>query len=222
MFYELTIPDYILIWVSIFFVILFFFTGIENIYKAYLGAILWLSMFSIINIIAGWFGWWSDTGLQNFIFENRESLWFYSIFLIPLLAIIIPFNENVWFRVSQKKGLNILVTFLFGIFFFSFLLTIFISISQNRFLFTLNEIILEDINQSIFMTSLFTFFDESKIFAFLIQYNNIINLIIIIFIFYKMTIWGIIDYIFAKIFQALGRIFEKRSHQDSHDAHGEH
>ena len=215
-FKDIPIPDYVIILVSVWFFIMFVFAWIEKIYKAYLWIILWLFIFTTINLTLNslnnsdiWVNW-----LRDFFFNHKEGIWFWSIFFIPLLWILLPLNKNIWFRVSKNKWLNYFVIFLFWIFFFTFIVSIFLSIINNKFLFTMDNDIITEVNESSFIKFWYEYFSPSHIFNFLLQYDYVINLCVIFFIFYKMTIWGIVDFIFAKFFQALGKMFEKKAKEE--------
>lgn len=220
-FKNILIQDYIIFFISIWFFVMFIFTWIEKIYKAYLWIILWLFIFTMVNLTLKslndndiWVNWFRD-----FFVNHREGFWFYSIFFIPVLAILIPLNRNIAFRVSKKKALNYIVTFLFWIFFFSFLVTIFLSIINNRFLFSMDNSITTQVRESYIIKSLFEYFSPSIIFSFLIKYDYIINLSIILFIFYKMTIGWVVDYIIAKLLKFLVNFFEEKSKWWGDDSH---
>lgn len=210
---NISTQDYIIIWISIWFFIMFIFAWIEKIYKAYLWIILWLFIFSIINLTINslndndiWINF-----LRDIVVSNREAIGFWSILFIPILTILIPLNRNISFRVSKKKVLNYIVLFLFWIFIFSFLLTIFLSIINNRFLFSMDNDIIMQVRESSVIKFLYDYFSTSIIFNFLASYDYIINLIIIIFIFYKMTIWGVVDFILSKLLKVLVVFFEEKS-----------
>lgn len=225
-FINISTQDYIIIWTSVWFFILFIFTWIEKIYKAYLWIILWLFIFSIINLTINslndndiWINF-----IREIIVNNRESIWFWSILFIPILTILIPLNHNISFRVSKNKVLNYLVIFLFWLFFFSFLFTIFLSIINNRFLFGMDNNIITQIRESYIIKSLYFYFSPSIIFNFLINYDYIINLIIIAFIFYKMTIGWVVDFILSKLLKLLivffqKKLTEKKEEKQEHQPH---
>lgn len=222
-FKDIPIPDYVIILVSLWFFVMFIFTGIEKIYKAYLWVILWLFIFTTVNLTLNSLNS-SDVwvnGLRDFFFNHKEGIWFWSVFFIPLLGILLPLNKNIWFRISKNKWLNYLVIFLFGIFFFTFIVSIFLSIINNKFLFTMDNEIITEVSESSFIKFLYWYFSPSHIFNFLLKYDYVINLCVIIFIFYKMTIGWIVDFLFAKLFQALGKMFEKKAKEEGgwHEAH---
>lgn len=222
-FQNLPIQDYIIFWVSLWFFILFVFAWVEKIYKAYLGIILGLFIFSIVNLTLNSLNQ-NDIGLnsmRDFFLNNKESIWFYSVLLIPILSILLPLNKNIWFRVSKNKPLNYLVLFVFWICFFIFFFSVFLSIVNNKFLFTMDNSIITQVRESYIVNLIYEYFSPSYIFNFLIQYDYIINLVIILFIFYKMTIGGMIDFLLAKIFKMLGKMFEKKANDEpkSQEAH---
>lgn len=232
-FINISIQDYIIFFISVGFFVLFIFTWIEKIYKAYLWIILWLFIFTIVNLTLKSLNdndIWVN-GFRDFFVNHREWFWFYSILFIPILAILIPLNHSITFVVSKKKALNYFVTFLFWIFFFSFLLTIFLSIINNRFLFSMDNSIITQVRESYIIKSLYEYFQPSVIFNFLTKYDYAINLIIILFIFYKMTIGWIVDFIMTKLLGFLIIFFESKAkswwdkhswHSDEHDKHDKH
>lgn len=104
-----------------------------------------------------------------------------------------------------------MIIFLFGIFFFSFLLTIFLSIINNKFLFVMDNSIITQVRESYIIKSMYEYFAPWVIFWFLSNYDYIINLLIILFIFYKMTIGGVVDYLMAKLLKFLIHFFEEKA-----------
>lgn len=210
------IPDYVLITISVVFFLVFIFSWIEKIYKAYLWIILWLVVWTFINLSITSLNTndiWFKT-LKDFVINNKDFLWFYSIFFIPLFAILIPLNENIEFRVSKNKALNYLTIILFWLFYFSFLISIFLSIINNKFLFQIDNWIISEIKESYLLKNIYNYFSSSFIFSFLLKYDYLINLIVILFIFYKMTIWWVVDYIFNKLFKLLSKVFEKQEKEE--------
>lgn len=238
-FTNISAQDYIIFIISVWFFVMFIFAGIEKIYKAYLWIIIWLFIFTMVNLTINslndndiWVNW-----LRDFIINHREWFGFYSILFIPILAILLPLNKNISFRVSKKKAINYFVTFLFWIFFFSFLFTIFLSIINNRFLFSMDNSIITKVRESYLINLIYEYFSPSYIFNFLINYDYLINLFIIVFIFYKMTIGWVVDYLMAKLLRFLVNFFEEKSkwwpkeshhekhddeHWDEHDTHQDH
>ncbi|MBW7955038.1 hypothetical protein H3C61_04470 [Candidatus Gracilibacteria bacterium] len=213
---NIPIPDYVLITISVVFFLVFIFSGIEKIYKAYLGIILGLVVWTFINLSITSLNS-NDIGfktLKNFVFNHKDFLGFYSIFFIPLFAILIPLNEDIEFRVSKNKVLNYLTIISFGLFYFSFLISIFLSIINNKFLFQIDNGIIGEIKESYVLKSIYNYFSPSFIFSFLLKYDYLVNLIIILFIFYKMTIGGVVDYIFNKLFKRLSKIFEEQKKEE--------
>jgi len=226
-FQNIDIQDYIIFFMSVWFLIVFIFAWIEKIYKAYLWIILWLFIFTMTNLTLKSL---NDNDIwvnifRDFFVNHREWLWFYSILFIPILAILIPLNHNITFRVSKNKMLNYFVIFLFWIFFFSFLLTIFLSIINNRFLFSIDNSIITQIRESYIIKSLYEYFQPSFIFNFLTKYDYIINLIIILFIFYKITIGWVVDFVMVKLFRFLVNFFENKAkpswNKTWHEEHNE-
>lgn len=215
-FKNIPIADYVIIFLSLWFFIMFIYAWIEKIYKTYLGIILWLFIFTTINLTLNSLNnndIWVN-GLRDFFLNHKEWIWFWSIFFIPLLWILLPLNKNIWFRISKNRILNHFVTFLFGIFFFSFIVSIFLSIINNKFLFTMDNAIITEVRESSFIKFVYEYFSPSHVFEFLLQYDYVVNLCVIIFIFYKMTIGGIVDFLFSKLFHALGKMFEKTQKQE--------
>lgn len=213
---NIPIPDYVLITISVVFFLVFIFSWIEKIYKAYLWIILWLVVWTFINLSITSLNSndiWFKT-LKNFVFNHKDFLWFYSIFFIPLFAILIPLNEDIEFRVSKNKVLNYLTIISFWLFYFSFLISIFLSIINNKFLFQIDNWIIWEIKESYVLKSIYNYFSPSFIFSFLLKYDYLVNLIIILFIFYKMTIGWVVDYIFNKLFKRLSKIFEEQKKEE--------
>lgn len=226
-FVSISIKDYIIFIISICFFILFIFIWwIDKIYKAYLWIILWLFIFTIINLTLKSLNdndiWISS--FRDFFINHKEWFWFYSILSIPILAILVPLNQSIEFRISKKKALNYITTFLFWILFFYFLLTIFLSIINNRFLFSIDNSVLSQIKENYIIKSIYDYFIQSVIFNYLIKYDYIINTIIIWFIFYKMTIWWIIDSMISKLFRLFVNFFKNKEKwgKNEHSWNNEH
>lgn len=186
---ELDFSDHVLIWISLFFWVLFFLIWFEKLQKAYLGIILWLFIFSIINLSLFslndsdiWVNF-----IRDYLISNRDFISVYSIYFIPLLALVLPFNWVLNFKSTNLKIINYLLSFILGFFFIWFFITIILSIINNRFLFSLDVTLLESLKSIFFVDFIFSFFTDSKIYPFLITYDYIFNLIIIVFIFYKLT-----------------------------------
>ncbi len=206
--------DYVFIFFSIFFAVLFFFLWVEKLYKSYLWLIIGLFVFSFINLMLFSINSsdiWTWNSVKDFFVEHRSFFWYYSVFLIILFAFLIPLNESITFRVSHNYFVQKISVFFLWIFLFTFFLTIFLSIFNNKFLFSIDPIIIEQIKNNLLLSKIIQFFQTSIFFPFLNKYDFIINLIIILYIFYKMTIWWIVDYIFYKIFNFLKNFFEKRA-----------
>lgn len=207
----LTLQDHIILWVSLLFWIWFIFVWVEKVYKVYLWLIVWLFVFCIISLTLTTLNpneaWLSV--IKDFFIKNRDDLWFYSLFFIPIFTLLMPFNSSITFRISLKDKINYFVCFLFGFIYFSFFLTVFLSIINNRFLFEIDPKIITSLNDSSLIQAILWFFNKSLYFWFLKNYDYVINLIIIIYIFYKMTIWWIIDYLFDIFIILLKKFVEK-------------
>lgn len=61
------------------------------------------------------------------------------------------------------------------------------------------------------LSHIITYFSNWVFFPFLNKYDFIINLFVILYIFYKMTIWWIIDFLLSKLFDFLKNFFESRA-----------
>lgn len=198
---SLVLQDYIIIWVSVFFSVFFVFLWLEKLFKSYLWIILWLFIFSATNLTL--FGtndneiWFSS--FRAFFVEHRIIIAYLTIFSIPLLAFLMTFNSWIFFRIWDKKGSNYFMSFIFGLLYFTFVLSILVSIINNRFLFSINDVLLDEIKWS-FLVSIIDFFDNSNLFSYIKKYDYLINFIIIFYIFYKMTIWWIVDFLLWAIF----------------------
>lgn len=145
-FHSLQFVDYLFVWISIFFVVLFFFLWVEKLYKSYLGLIIWLFVFSFINLMLysinqNDLSWWN--AFKDFLVNNRDFFAYYSVFLIIIFAFLIPLNWSLTFRISHTNWVQGISVFLLWVFLFSFFLSIFLSIFNNRFLFALDPLIVE-------------------------------------------------------------------------------
>lgn len=204
--------DYIILVISIIFLVFYIIVGLDKIYKTYLGIILGLFLFTLINLWLGALDSWifDEWSFKEYLVNNKESVWFYSIFFIPLLTLMIPLNKWMSFSISKHKILNIILIFLFWFGLFSFLLSIYLSIIANNFLFPIDSFTLDRITSSFIDEKIFWLFRDSYVFDFIHTYNHIINLVIISFIFYKLTIWGIVEFLWEKIFWILWALFKKK------------
>lgn len=216
--HSLILQDYIIVWLSLFFWIMFCFIWTEKLHKSILGIILWLFIFSATNLTLFSLNdndiWLSS--FRTFFVNNRNTIAVLTIFLIPIFATIIPLNSSIRFKISDKKWINYFISFVLGFFYIPFLFSIFLSIINNRFLFSIDTILLENINNN-FLTKIFLdFFSNSKVFTFLRNYDYIISLVIILYMFYEMTIWWIIKFLIWKIFTS------KKAHHDEDFIHEEH
>ena len=230
--HSLILQDYLIIWLSVSFWITFCFIWLEKLHKSYLWVILWLFMFSLANLMLFSLNqndvWLSS--FKEFFINNRNTIALWSIILIPIFAVIIPLNSWIYFRLSDKKGITYIASFFLWFFYVPFLFTIFLSILNNRFLFSIDTTLLTNINNNFIWKSFLTFFTPSKIFIFLKTYDYIFNWIIIFYVFYKMTIWWIIDYLVWKIFLLFKKFAKSATtwykanshawwHDDHHDSH---
>lgn len=219
-FSKISTQDYIILWSCLIFWVIFLFFWIEKIYRLYLWLIIGLCVFFIINLILNNLNSNQElTGIYEFINNNKESIWIWSILFIPFFTIILPFNNLISFRINSSVLLNYILGFLFGIFFLLFYLSIFLSIVNNRFLFTLDDNLLQVISNAELINSFLNYFSVSKIFIFVNNNDSFINLSIMIFIFYKMTIGWIIDYIFGKIFDLISKSRNKNKKNNTQESY---
>lgn len=214
-FSKISTQDYIILWSCLIFWVIFLFFWIEKIYRLYLGLIIWLCSFFIVNLVLNNLNSSAELSwVYEFINNNKQGIWIWSILFIPFFTIILPFNNLISFRINSSKILNYLLWFLFWCLFLVFYLSIFLSIVNNRFLFTIDENLINVIANSELLKNFLEYFSPSKIFSFVNNYDSIINLVVIIFIFYKMTIGGIIDYILGKILDLIIKTRNKNKSKD--------
>lgn len=84
----------------------------------------------------------------------------------------------------------------------------------------MDNTIVTQVRESYLIKLMYEYFAPSVIFWFLTKYDYIINLVVILFIFYKMTIGGVVDYLMSKLLKVLINFFEEKSWWwDDHDAH---
>lgn len=214
--------DYVLFWVSFFFAISFIFFGLEQLYKSYLGIILGLCVFSMINLSL-WTLQESDlgvNGVRDFFYNHREFFSIYSILFIPFLAFALPFNESITFRIGKRKSVKYIASFFFWFFYISFFFSIFLSIIHNRFFFSIEPMLIAKIETSFVVQSIVNFFQPSVLFQFLSGKDYIVSFVMTLYIFYKMTIWGIVDAILLFLVNILKKILEnqKNTSTNSHEA----
>lgn len=195
-FFELPNQDYVILAISLIFGLYFLYLWIEKVYRIYLWLVIWLATFFIINLIIDNLNSVNHNYyLYNFFKNNKDVIWIRSIILIPFFTLILPFNSLINFRINKNKFINYLISFLFWFLFLIFYLSIFASISWNKFLFTLNESLLKDFNNLNMTKSIYSLLEVSFIFSFIKNNDTLINLIIILFLFYKMTIGWIVDFL---------------------------
>lgn len=210
-FNSLILQDYIIVGTSLAFWIMFLFVGSEKLHKSYLWLILWLFIFSFTNLTLFSLNdneIWYDS-IRQFFVNHREKISILTIFLIPILAILIPLNSSIFFRLSSKKWINYISSFLLWLIYLPFAVTIFLSIIHNRFLFSINQQLLDTLNNNFLVLKFIEFFTPWKAFSFLSNYDYVFNWVIILYIFYKMTIWWIVDYIVLKLIKWLKKLLNK-------------
>lgn len=201
LFYQISVSDYVLIIISLIILILFFIFWLDKVYKAYLWAILWLFIFSFINLSLFSL---NDNDInffliRDFLAKNKESIWCILYFLIPFLAFLLPFNIDLSFKSSDIKIINYFLAIFLWLFLFSFNITILTSILWNKFFFSFDTFLIENLKNNLFISLFLNFFKNSYIFSFLENYDIFINFFIITFIFYKMTIWWMINFLISRI-----------------------
>lgn len=201
--------------------LLFVFLGLEQLYKSYLWIILGVCLFSIINLTL-----WSlqDTGeemmaIKRFFYNHREFFAYISLFFIPFFALALPLNQSVEFRIGKRLFVKIFASFFFGVVYVSFLLSIFLSIVQNRFFFSIDEVLIAKIQSWFLFETINTYLSPSVIYQWLLQYDYIISFVMILYIFYKMTIWGIVDALLLFLLNLLKKVLEsqKNTSAEKHD-----
>lgn len=221
-FSSLILQDYILIVLSFAFAWFFVYIGIERVYKSYLGVILWLFVFSFVNLSL--FSLNADQNILwvEFFMKHKDYIWLYALSFIPLFAFMIPLNGNIAFRISDKKRFNYFLSFVFWLLYLSFLICILLSVVNNKFLFRIDNELIIHLREKDFVKDFIAFYSPSSIYQFLSNNDTSINTITTLFIFYKMTIGWVVDYLLFRIFSVLKDYFEIQSnrweakHQDDH------
>lgn len=212
-FFEIFVmQDYVLFFVSFFIAIWFIFFWLEQVYKSYLWIILWLCVFSMINLTLSSMQDPSQaSSIKTFFYNHRDFFSLYSILFIPFFAFTIPFNESITFRIGKKKWVKYMASFFFGFLFISFFLSIFLSIIHNRFFFSIDPYLIERISTSFIVNGIVSFFQPSIFFQFLMEKDYIISFVMTLYIFYKMTIWWIVDWMLLKIVVIIKNILENQT-----------
>jgi len=212
----LDFSDQVFLWLSLFFWILFLILWFEKLQKAYLWIILGLFLFSLINFSLFSINTddiWVNSFKQH-LYNNKDFYWVYSIYLIPILALFLVFNDFIELKWNSIKLLNYVFSFILWFLFIWFFITINLSIINNRFLFGFDLELIESLKQLFYIEFLFNFFKDSVIYPFLLKYDYILNIIIILFIFYKITIWWIISYMLLSIWRFIKSKFKKKNEEE--------
>jgi len=212
----LDFSDQVFLWLSLFFWILFLILWFEKLQKAYLWIILGLFLFSLINFSLFSINTddiWVNSFKQH-LYNNKDFYWVYSIYLIPILALFLVFNDFIELKWNSIKLLNYVFSFILWFLFIWFFITINLSIINNRFLFGFDLELIESLKQLFYIEFLFNFFKDSVIYPFLLKYDYILNIIIILFIFYKITIWWIISYMLSSIWRFIKSKFKKKNEEE--------
>lgn len=220
-FFEIFVmQDYVLFFVSFFFAVLFVFLWLEQLYKSYLWIIIGLCIFSMINLSLSWMtNEWEYSWLKLFFYNHREFFSLSSLFFILLFAIALPLNDSITFRIWRKKIIKVLASFIFWFFYVIFFISVFLSIIQNRFFFSIDEILIWKTQASFLFEMFHNFFSPSILYQKLLNYDYVISFVMTLYIFYKMTIGALVDMILLFIINFIKNILDNSSKNipDNHD-----
>jgi len=206
---KLSNQDYVILGICLILSLYFIYLWIEKVYRIYLWLVIWLATFFIINLIIDNLNSINHKYyFYNFFKDNKNSIWIWSILLIPFFTLALPFNSLINFRINKNQLINYFISFSFWFLFLIFYLSIFVSISWNKFLFTLNEPLLKDFNNLNMTKSIYSLMEPSLVFSFIKNNDTLINLVIILFLFYKMTIWWIVDFLINILIRITKNIIE--------------
>ncbi len=204
--------DYVFLVISLLLWIFCVFLGFEKIIKSYIWVTFWLFLFSFISL-----SYMSIdksmpdiTWITKMLIENTS--WFLTVFLIliPVFWIVFPFNSNFGFKAYKSQWLNAILSFIFWFLLPVFILSIMYSIINNRFMFKLNTDILSIIWEISMIKLIIWWFDTSAILLLLKDNEHILNLIIIIFIFQKITLWNFIWNLFSNTVKFIKNTFKNK------------
>jgi len=191
--------------------LLMLFIPLRRLYQAYLGIIVGFFLFIFLNLSLGSLSEVTEnsTKIHVWLADHKKMMSVWSIFLIPFLGIIMAINHHITLQIPESKWGYFLFKLLLCLLFFPFLCTLFYAILGNEFFFTLSG----DTITILKKIPVFVLFEKvaanSVFFQTLFAYSTLVNLSVMLFIVYKMTFWGIFEYIGGKIFAGIKKIGDK-------------
>ncbi len=192
--------DQIIVLLAIAFALIFLLLSISRIFTVYLGLVLWFFIYLSINNQLKYLSLLNSTNLtnfQNFFLDEKITILTISIFLIPILSIILSLFTCVC---KKSKYLSLLFGFALPFVFLSF----FVYIEENSF------VKLE------FLKNLSNFFLDSKFYDFFYFHPNYLFYILWFLIFIKafyyiiLILYHFIIWLFDNIRQWLLNRNEKK------------
>jgi len=192
----LSTQDYILTWVILITIAVYSFLWLNRLYKTIFWVFLWFLLFALLNFAYISFEtnnleflWW----LKDFMITNKTNLLNFTFYTIPVLAILISFNNRFHFtRETSNKAFKLFRIIVFSPFLVIFYTSIITCTLQNKFIFTFDKEFITSLQTSVFWNLITKFSWKSVIFDFIVNNQFILSLIWFIFVLYILTIWGFV------------------------------
>lgn len=201
------IQDYILFFVSIFLVALFFWLGVNKLYKAVFWVLIWFFLFLMFNLGFHFLNTNADlyilNWLRTYLQNNKDFILVLSFFAIPVFPIMMMFNKSVDFHSRSNKYVKYVKIFIWSFFLFPLILTIMIGILENKLLFWIDYSLINKLNSIVFLKDFFSYFSSSLIYQNIDRYWYILLIILLLYVFYEL----IFSWLFSFIFHILKKIF---------------
>jgi len=130
-------------------------------------------------------------------------------FFIPILSILLPLNTSISFRLSENAKFRYGISILFGLLYIPFFLASLMMITGNHFLFPLEKALLESINTDKFVVMFFHSLNTSHIYAYIFKFTFWLHTGMTLYIFYKMTVGGMVDFVLRLILDVIIKVLRK-------------
>lgn len=198
------IQDWILMWIILVFWIISSILKTNNIFKFYYWTLTWLIVFLLFNL---WLNNINDNDLyllnwfRDSLVDLRSIILFLSLSSIIYLPIFFLSDYSVNFKQPNNKILNSLYAFILGVFYPIFLISILLSIVDNKLIFWIDPIFIESLQNFWLLQWVITYFSFSFTFNLLNEYSYLISFIFLLILFYKLTLSWFIFYLFWNLFK---------------------
>lgn len=204
---NLIYQDYILISLIIFSWLLLSFLKTNITFKLYYWALTGFIVFLVFNL---WLNNLNDNDIEllNWFRDSLINIKivilyisYYSILFLPILFLS---DNSVNFKQPINKIIDIFSAFIMWILYPVFLISLLLTIINNKMLFWVDMNFLISLEKSNLITWIISFFSHWIIFSYLNEFSYIISFLFLIILFYKLTlswliIW-IIKYFLSNIF----------------------